>query len=108
MSYVPYGYSVNILWNSTKIINIKKAYLVVEDNSDGKYIFPFIFSNKTSLCISNLVPNSNYFINILVTFDCINMTKVVTESVNFTTPPADGSSLMQDCIKYEIPEQNKG
>ena len=106
VSYVPYGYSVNILWNVTKISNIKQAHLVVTDNFNGKYIFPFVFDNKTSLCISNLVPNANYFVNVIVAFDCINMTKTVTESVDFMTQPADGSSLMQGCTGYEIPQQN--
>ena len=97
------------MWNITKKLNFEEAYLVVKDKFDNEYIFEPILSNKTSLCISNLVPNSNYSIIVLVTFDCVNMTKPVIESMDFMTLPADtsdGSSLTQDCTEYGIPQQN--
>ena len=107
--YQRFSHSVNVFWNLTSKFDSNGIYLTVRDKlkADNEFIAPRIPGDESSLCIDNLNPNTDYSITVFATFNCDN----VSESVDFRTLDAsssEGSSSLQDCIKYDPPQQTNG
>ena len=93
---------VNVMWTLISGFESSGIYLTVKRKRDNAvFTTEAISDDKSSQCINDLEPSTDYSITILATFNCDNVSSVIDFRTLSASSSSDGGPSIQGCIRYD-------